>query len=111
MSGRAWGVLDDATLLAYIQRLIDDPAYDGAYADLFDTRDVTTLELTGDGLRTIATLIQKRQRSSPRVAIVADAPAMFGMARMFELLRDDIEVRVFRDDATALAWLRAPRAA
>jgi hypothetical protein len=42
------------------------------------------------------------------VAIVADAPAAYGMARMFELLRDDIVVKVFQEPHAALAWAREP---
>ena len=40
------------------------------------------------------------------VAIVAPQPAVFGIARMYQLLRDPpYEVRVFRELAKAEAWL------
>jgi hypothetical protein len=106
---RASGVFDDATLLAYVQRVIDDARYAEAHGDLFDMRDVTSFELTPDGLRKIATMIRRTGLSSPHVAIVAGTLLSFGMARMFEMLRDDIEVKVFHEREPALAWLRERR--
>jgi hypothetical protein len=103
-------VLDDQGLLDYVQDVIADPTYDQVDADLFDARDVTEVRLTSDGVRHVATLIQETKRSSSRVAVVATAPAMFGMARMFELLRPDVKVVVFRDTEQAVAWLVGPRA-
>jgi hypothetical protein len=99
-------VLDDGTLLAYVQAVIADPTYDTAAADLFDARAVTDVQITATGLATIAALIRQTNRSSPKVAIVAETPVMFGMARMFEMLRDDIEVVVFREVGAAIEWLR-----
>ena len=106
LSARATGVLDDETLLAYVKAVIADPTYDSAAADLFDARAVTDVQVTSAGLGTIAALIRQSNRSSPKVAVVAESPAMFGMARMFEMLRDDIEVVVFREVGAALEWLR-----
>jgi hypothetical protein len=108
LTGAASGVLDDATLLAYVRAVMADPAYETAVADLFDARAVTSVQLTAEGIRTIATIIRQSGRSSTRVAVVAESPTMFGMARMFEQLRDDIEVVVFRDPDAALEWVRAP---
>jgi hypothetical protein len=108
LRARASGLLDDESLLAYVRAVIADAAYDTAVADLFDARAVTDVRLTTDGLRTVAAIIQQSRRSSARVAVVAESPAMFGMARMFQLLRDDIEVAVFRDEEAALGWVRAP---
>jgi hypothetical protein len=108
LSARASGVLDDETLLAYVHAVIADPTYDTAVADLFDARAVTDVRLTAAGIQTIATVIQQTGRASPRVAVIADAPAMFGMARMFEQLSDDVDVRVFREADAALEWLRPP---
>jgi hypothetical protein len=106
---RASGRLDDATLMTYCRTVKDDPGYAAASADLFDMRGVE-LELTGDGLRAVATFIREARISSPVVAIVADAPAAYGMARKIELLRDDIVVKVFQEPHAALTWVRAPSA-
>jgi hypothetical protein len=107
LMARASGVLDDETLLAYVREVLADASYAAAHADLFDARAVTDVELTADGVRTVAALIRQSGRSSRKVAIVADAPVMFGMARMFEMLRNDVEVVVFREVGTAQAWLHA----
>lgn len=106
LQARASGRLDDESLLAYVRTVMVDPAYATASCDLFDMRGVD-LALTGGGIRTVTELIRASRLSSPKVAIVADAPAAYGMARMFEILRDDIEVRVFQDTDEALAWLQA----
>jgi hypothetical protein len=108
LRARASGVLDDEGLFEYVRRVIDDPTYDQVDADLFDARDVTGVKLTGEGVRKLATLIQSTKRSSSRVAVVASSPAMFGMARMFELLRPDVTVSVFQEMERAIAWLSAP---
>jgi hypothetical protein len=108
---RASGVLDDETLVGYVRTVMADAAYADADADLFDARDVTDVRLTAEGMRSIATVIQQSGLSSKRVAVVATLPAMFGMARMFEMLRDDIEVRVFRDRDAALEWIGASASA
>jgi hypothetical protein len=107
LSARASGALDDKTLIAYVQIVLADPAYLTAGGDLFDALAVTDVQLTAEGIRTVARLIRHSGRSSAKVAVVAERPAMFGMARMFEMLRNDIEVVVFRDSQTALEWLRA----
>jgi hypothetical protein len=110
LTGRASGVLDDEALLAYVHRVIADPDYETTSADLFDARGVTDVRLTAEGIRTIAAIIRQSGRSSARVAVIAESPAMFGMARMFEQLREDIEVVVFRDAEAAREWLLTPPA-
>jgi len=108
LSARASGVLDDETLLGYVRAVMANPAYQTAEADLFDARGVTGVEITAEGIRTIAALIQQSGLSSQRVAVIADSPAVFGMARMYGMLREDIEVNVFREAEAALEWLGVP---
>ncbi len=45
-----------------------------------------------------------------RLAIVATQDEMFGLARMYQILRDDspVEVLVFRERGDALRWLGLP---
>jgi hypothetical protein len=106
LSARAAGVLDDASLLSYVQAVMVDPDYETTVADLFDARAVTDVQLTVEGMRTIETIIRQSGLSSPNVAVVASSPAMFGMARMFAQLSEGVEVAVFREPAEALEWLR-----
>ncbi len=59
-------------------------------------------------------LARKRVASPPRNptrnAIVAPTPMLFGVARMFQTLNTaaGVEVRIFRDRASAEAWLLPP---
>lgn len=103
---RAVGILDDATFAAFVHSVLADPRYSSATMDLFDALAVTKVGLTGSGLRSMAELIKGAPTATRRVAIVAPPGAVFGMARMYELLRADIPVSVFHDRAEALAWLR-----
>ena len=108
--GRATGALDDATLVEYVQRLLLDPAYSPQLPVLFDATQITTLELSGGGVRDAsATVRESLKKPTARLALVVSGPAAYGMARMYGLLRDDVEVSVFEDRDRALAWLREPR--
>lgn len=104
---RADGVLRDADLLEQVERLAADPAYEAVDRDLFDASDVTALELTRAGVRAAADLLRAAPRPSRRVAIVTGTVAAFGMGRMYELMREDIEVMVFTDRGEATRWLLA----
>jgi hypothetical protein len=77
---------------------------------LFDLSDVTILGVAAESVRDAAR--QVAQHVDPRLgegklAIVAPTDVLFGMARMYEILRDDspIEVRVFRERDEAESWL------
>ncbi len=58
--------------------------------------------------------VQARRISPPanpiRSAVVGPRPVQYGMARMFQALNDSphVTVEVFRDRASALAWLGQP---
>ena len=104
---RALGVLQDAELLEHVQKLAGDPEYEAVDRDLFDATEVTSFELTGRGVRSAADVMRAAPWPSTRLAIVAATAAAFGMGRMYELLRQDIEVMVFTDRAEATRWLLA----
>lgn len=44
-----------------------------------------------------------------RAAVIAPRPAQYGYARMFQILSNhpEVQLRAFRDEAEALAWLAA----
>jgi hypothetical protein len=104
---RAYGVLRDAEILEQVERLVADPAYEAVDRDLFDASEVTSLELTTAGVRAAADILRAAPRPSTRVAIVTGTIAAFGMGRMYELMREDIEVMVFTDRGDAAGWLLA----
>ena len=105
VQAQASGVLDDASLTSYVERLLADPQYSPDLPVLFDSTQATVLELSGAGVRD-ATAVVREWPTHPtaRVALVVSSPAAYGMARMYGLFRD-VEVSVFEDRELALAWL------
>lgn len=68
-------------------------------------------DITPADTRSIAQFILANQPSPPprKMAFVTPRDVDFGMARMFEVFREDsvTEFRVFRELGEALAWIRA----
>ena len=100
------GVLSDEDLVSGDAALRNDPEFDPAYYQLLDLRQADGSEVTADGVRALASR-PPLFSSSARRALVAPSDLGFGMARMFELLREGKsgEVRVFRVIEEARAWL------
>jgi len=77
---------------------------------LVDLRDVTEFKVQYTDVSDFASL-RRRERLPRRVrsAILAVRPVAIGFANMYDTILNhpDIEVRVFQDEAEALAWLRA----
>ena len=108
VQAQASGVLEDATLVSYVERLLADPDYAPTLPVLFDATQVTALELSGAGVREASAVVREwPDHPVAKVALVVSGPAAYGMARMYSLLRD-VEVSVFEDRALALAWLTVP---
>jgi hypothetical protein len=76
-----------------------------------DVRPVERLEID---FRSILSFCEDRKRrrfpNAFKSAVVASDIVHFGFARMFQTLNDhaQITIAIFGDDASALAWLRAP---
>jgi hypothetical protein len=105
VQARVLGVLDDASLTSYVERLLADPQYSTELPVLFDSTGATALELSGAGVRDATAVVRETpKRPSARVALIVSSPAAYGMARMYGLFRD-VEVSVFEDRELALAWL------
>ena len=51
---RAWGVLTDADLLEHQRRLGLDPEFNPSWNQLFDFHEVTDVQVTAAGIRTLA---------------------------------------------------------
>jgi type II secretory pathway component HofQ len=77
--------------------------------------DLTGLQRIDIGFDDMAGLAQRRREiavpNALRSAIAARDPVQLGYARMFQTLNDhpQIQVRVFPDEAQALAWLSEDR--
>jgi len=69
------------------------------------------LDLAAAEIRDTARFILEHQPETPpsRVAVVTSRDLEFGLARMFEVFREDRvnEVEIFRDYGEALAWARS----
>ncbi len=99
------GVLTEQDILTHELRLREDPDFDPSYNQLIDVRDVIEFAALAAEMRTISTYRLFNERS--RRAIVAEKDIYFGMARMYEMLRDiePDQIKVFRDMAEARRWL------
>ena len=103
----AEGVLTVQDILTHLHRLRDEPDFGPSYDQLIDLRDVIEFSVSGAEMRTISRHHLFNEGS--RRAIVAESKITFGMARMYQMLREtygkpDV-VRVFRDMAEARCWL------
>ena len=102
------GVLTIAEALGHQEKLPKDPNFDPSFSQLFDVTHVTDVQLTAEDVRTLA----RTSVFSPdsRRAILVDSDLKFGLARMFEALRDTMGekgIRVVRDLDDALDWIFA----
>src|SRR5439155_9304812 len=103
------GTVDDHELITSFEALYATPGYDTSLHDLADLRGIDHLLVTAQGVQRLAGL---RAPADPlhiptKLAIVAPTPYVFGLARMYELLRTDAlgKIHVFRELAQAEAWL------
>ena len=103
---RAWGVLTDRQLIGAARALAADPGFQPHFRQLADLHAVTSVQVSGAGIRSMARVVPFGRGS--RRAIVVSSDAAYGLARMFETLRSDLadEVEVFRSLEAALAWLK-----
>ena len=104
------GPIGDRELLDAYESLLNDPTYDPSVDDLIDLRGVTHMAVTGAGLHRLIALYDDRLSNGyqTRAAIVAPSDVLYGVSRMFQMLRGDTnpdEVEVFRTLAGATRWL------
>ncbi len=109
------GRIDDDTILSAYANLVKQADFDPSLDDLADMREVTSMDVSATALRQIMGMFAPvDQLAIPtRLALVAASDLVFGMSRMYEMLRgDDVpeEIRVFRSHDEAITWLDAGRA-
>jgi len=102
---RAWGVLEDRELLAHARALAADPRFKPHFRQISDFRDVTDFHLTDQVIREMVYL--SPFGAGARRALVVGTDVAFGLARMFQILREQSpdEIAIFRDMDKALEWL------
>jgi hypothetical protein len=102
----ASGPLTLADVLDHQKRLVKDPDFDSTFSQLVDLSHITSVDLTAADIRILA---QANMFSSPsRRAILITSDVGFGLARIFEVLREsagETGIHVFRDLDEALDWV------
>lgn len=106
---RCWGDVTFEELKAGRLRLLNDPAFKSDFSLLFDCLDVPRSVLTTGQVRENA--IHLPFGPGSRVAILVAHTASFGLARMFQTLRElsrgQEQIRIFTNKDEAEAWLKA----
>ena len=107
------GTITDADLMSTFQRLYQDPRHRIGMSELTDCRPVERVEITGAGLQRLADATAAWLDTAGtgwKVAVVVPNDEVFGLGRMYELLREGSpeNVRVFRDIILAEQWLDGP---
>jgi hypothetical protein len=103
------GVVDDHELLGSYAGLVEEPGYDPTLNDLVDMTAVDRLDVSTAAVRQLVSMFTPLDHAGvvTRLAIVAPRDHVFGMARMYEILRSDAPemIAVFRDMDEAQRWL------
>jgi len=103
---RAWGEFTKADVLAHRKRLKADPRFDSTFRQLADFSGVTRFAISAASVKALTS--SDPWDSEARRAFFAPADAVFGMARMYEMLmgKSTSNIGVFRRIEEAEKWLR-----
>jgi hypothetical protein len=103
------GVITQTERLAALRAWLSDPAFRPGLHTLCDFSAATSTPALSE-LTEIVDLIKRNAASigRTRLAVVTARPVTFGVVRQFEALlhSDPLQVEIFTDRETALAWLR-----
>lgn len=109
---RAWGILDDDSLVTHARRFTSDPAVIRTYDQYADYTGVTGFpRVTPSGIAEGGAIMDAFEKDTPgiKLALVMGSLAAFGLGRMYQLFRRaPIDINVFRNHADALAWMGRP---
>ncbi len=101
------GVVTKEDILAQVERFNTDPAFQPSFDHLVDLRGTTRLDVSTEGVHLVSMHSAFNEKS--RRAIVAEKDEMFGVARMYQSLRELFkkpdQVRVFYTMEEARHWL------
>jgi hypothetical protein len=102
------GTFSMADALAHQNNLVNDPDFDPSFSQLMDFTQVTQIELSVNDIRRLAHRSIFSQQS--RRAFIMPSDIAYGLARMFEMLREaagENGIGVFRNLDEALDWILA----
>jgi len=102
----ASGVVTLADAVSHMERLSKDPDFDPSFSQISDFTHVTRIEISSDEIRRLAqrTIFSAHSRR----AFIAPDETIFGIGRMFEILRGlegEKGIRIFRTLEQALDWV------
>jgi hypothetical protein len=106
VTSSAWGVVTREDVMGHQQKITADPDFVQTYSQLLDFTRTTKLEFTAADVQAFAA--RRIFAPSAKRAIVVPDVELFGLARMFEILRDskgDEGIRVFTKMEEAREWL------
>ena len=102
----ASGVFTLADAVSHMDKLSNDPDFDPSFSQIADFTQVTRIELSSNDIRRLA---QRGIFSAhSRRAFIAPNETIFGIGRMFEILRGlegEKGIRIFRTLEEALDWV------
>jgi hypothetical protein len=103
---RMWGPLTRAAIMTVVQELIEHPSISADFSQVIDLTEASSTAITADDLRKIAA---SNLDHVARRAFVTPDSSTYGLARMFEALRNarraPEQIAVFRTLQHAEAWL------
>ncbi len=108
---RLFGVVTDEDFLTLTRAVIESTEMRPGFSELCDLRDATRVEITADAFRRNIVMTEPLDRDTSRraarIAVVATEDAAYGVARMYETIRQEspVQVRAFRDIDAAHDWL------
>ncbi|MBD3348982.1 MAG: hypothetical protein GF400_07280 [Candidatus Eisenbacteria bacterium] len=103
------GTMTDDDVLRANLELYDDPRFESLRYEIADFTRVAKFAAGADSIRKLSQLDKKQSARNPdvKVAIVATAPLMRGIARMYALASGDSpwDTRIFETESEAREWL------
>jgi hypothetical protein len=114
VSVRANGTLTSEDLLASATQLGADPRLKPLMPSLIDLSEVSDLEITAAGIKTLLPVLREtaRRRGAAKAAIVAGSTSNSFMARLFKALAEadgtTMQYQIFENLGDARLWLEAP---
>ena len=105
---RLSGDIRDEEMLEAYRQLYSDPRWSPGFHEIADFRTANMRQVSNEAVARVGQLSERMAKGIPfKTAVIAPTDLPFGLARMYEALAAESpeEVTVFRDEASALAWL------
>jgi len=105
-----YGVVTKEDVLDHQNRILGDPEFDPSFSQLLDFTNMTRIGFTSADVHLFAS--RNVFSASARRAIVVPDEVTYGLARMFEILREskgEMGIRVYRTLEEGLNWVFDPQ--